>query len=282
MEAERAELKLKPESFSNLKALKLEKAESTKFQVSSHLYISCFKRDYKSFWRQGKPVFIRENEVLISNYALKVEERESAAIENLKVPAKMLACFINERLPICLSSNLPTHIYEWPELHLKVDSPLAQSLSHLGFNLAMFGNIVTKQNHLCQLLHSLFQSLDPELFKILNRLKGLKPSSRQELMQKVRLVNEYMLQNLAEDLSLESLSDFIGYSHYHFQRQYKLAMGISPTRKLSLLRLEKAQKLINNTDYRLKEIAGLVGYNDLPTFSKAYKRYYGESPTFAR
>jgi|GEM_PF-5590609 len=55
-------------------------------------------------------------------------------------------------------------------------------------------------------------------------------------------------------------------------------MGISPTKQLSLWRLEKAIELIRHTDNNSKEIAGLIGYNYLPTFSKAFKREYGVSP----
>ena len=282
MEIPRADYNLKSENFSNLNASKLKEDLDSKFQVKADLFLICFNKDHKSFWRHGKPVNIKAGEVLISNSGLEVKERESASFDILKVSAKMLACYINERLALCLKAQLPQIIYEWPEILVKPCSPLANAIADIPLRSSFSSDFSGKQALLSKVLKGLFQSLDLNLFNVINRLKNLKSSSRQELLQKVAMVNEYMHRNLAEDLGLEMMSDLVGYSHFHFQRQFKLAMGISPTKKLSFLRLKKAKELIKNTDYRLKEIAFMVGYNDLPTFSKAYKRQFGESPNLAR
>jgi AraC-like DNA-binding protein len=110
-------------------------------------------------------------------------------------------------------------------------------------------------------------------------IRALSFNSRQELLQKVARVNCYMRNNLNQDLNLESIASFAGYSHYHFQRQYKLATGLSPTKQLRIWRLEAALEHLKLNDLQLSAIADLVGYNDLPTFSKAFKQHYGQSPS---
>lgn len=57
---------------------------------------------------------------------------------------------------------------------------------------------------------------------------------------------------------------------------------LSPQKYLMRLRMEAAKKELQNTNSNLKEIAHKVGYGDEFTFSKAFKRYSGVSPTVFR
>lgn len=283
MEVFRVDYSFNSESFGLSKQIKLNEMEQSKrYQVKADLFILVFKKDQKSYWRQGKPVGIKQGQILLSNTCVDSNKCDTSAFLLLKIPAKKIECFVNERLAKKRKSSLPQSINEWPELLLKQDSDLAKIFTlRLTTLLESEQPLGWENQHilLIQLLNGLFQSISSELFWALERLKDHSSTSRQELLQKIATVNEFMHLNLSENLSLESLADLAGYSHFHFQRQYKLAMGISPTKQLSLWRLEKAIELIRSKENSLKEIAGLIGYNDLPTFSKAFKREYGISPT---
>lgn len=87
-----------------------------------------------------------------------------------------------------------------------------------------------------------------------------------------------MSENLSQNLQLEDIATHIGMSPFHFQRQYKKATGFSPSRKLVKYRMEKAKELIMAGNLRIVEIATFLADNDLPTFSKAFKREFGLSP----
>jgi AraC-like DNA-binding protein len=282
MEVLRADYSFNSESFGSLHGMKLNKMEGSKrYKVEADLFLLVFKKDQKSFWRQGKPVGIKQGQILLSNTTVDSNKCDTSAFFLLKIPAQKIECFVNERLAEKRKSFLPQSINEWPELLLKKDSDLAEIFTSRLTTLLELEQPRRKEDQqslFIQLLNGLFHSVSTELFWALERLKDFSIASRQELLQKVATVNEYMHLNLSENLSLETLADLAGYSHFYFQRQYKFAMGISPTKQLSLWRLEKAIELIRHTDNNLKEIAGLIGYNDLPTFSKAFKREYGISP----
>tara|TARA_R110002050_G_scaffold43127_3_gene103629 strand:+ start:1370 stop:2230 length:861 start_codon:yes stop_codon:yes gene_type:complete len=280
MELLRADYSFSSDRYGATRGLTIGGVERSKrHTIKADLFLLLVKKDQKAFWRQGKPVSIKSGEVVILNSHLDIASFDKSVFHLIKIPAKKAECFVNEKLTKTLALNLPRCINEWPELLLKNGSLLAKNLLNLQAQLEEMPQRSLEQETLfCQVLESLFNSISLELFWALERLKDCNTASRQELIQKVATVNEFMHSNLAEDLSLEKLADLVGYSHFHFQRQYKSAMGISPTKQLSLWRLNKAIELIRNTDYRLKEIAGLVGYNDLPTFSKAFKRQYGVSP----
>lgn len=248
-------------------------------QVDSELYLAYFKRDIKSFWRFGKPVKVCTGDILCSNSAIAFNHLGIEDIFLVRFSLKKLKCFINEQLNPTLKDQLPDIISEWPELILRCDELTGSFDYQVLIDFVNESERKSIGHEQCRSLLSLFFSqLDFELFSALENLKELNTSSRQELVQKVALVNNFMKENLDSSLSLQSLASLVDYSQYHFQRKYKQALGISPTRKLSNLRLTKALTLIKNSDRRLSEIASQLGYSDLPTFSKAFKRYHGKSP----
>lgn len=64
----------------------------------------------------------------------------------------------------------------------------------------------------------------------------------------------------------------------HFSRLCVQHLGISPMRMVAQLRMEKARELLRSTNFPLKEIVGLVGYQNYFAFLTAFKRWYGSSP----
>jgi AraC-like DNA-binding protein len=48
------------------------------------------------------------------------------------------------------------------------------------------------------------------------------------------------------------------------------------------VRRDLAERYIDNPDYSVTEIAFLLGYNDTSAFSRAFRNWFGYSPTQAR
>ena len=64
---------------------------------------------------------------------------------------------------------------------------------------------------------------------------------------------------------------------------FKQEMGESPINYLIRIRMEKARNLLLQEEgYSVKEIACLVGYEDIYQFSKLFKKYYGVAPSYFR
>ena len=82
------------------------------------------------------------------------------------------------------------------------------------------------------------------------------------------------------DLRIEKLHSLCGISDTYFRRIFASKFGMSPSEYLQNERISYAKSLIESGDYgSIREISELVGYNDPLYFSKAFKRFYGLSPT---
>lgn len=83
-------------------------------------------------------------------------------------------------------------------------------------------------------------------------------------------------------LSLVALATELHTSPENLCRQFKQQNGLTPIRYRNQLRIKAARSLLRNTNLPCKAIANRLGYSDLYTFSKAYRRYVGHSPVKER
>jgi AraC family transcriptional regulator len=95
---------------------------------------------------------------------------------------------------------------------------------------------------------------------------------------RIRRVLDYIEDNIAEDISLESLAGIAGYSAFHFARKFTLAMGISPGRYISHRRLEAAMAELAAGKLPLAEIALNAQFSSQASFTRAFHRATGMAP----
>ncbi|MFC4775819.1 AraC family transcriptional regulator [Paenibacillus sp. GCM10023252] len=93
---------------------------------------------------------------------------------------------------------------------------------------------------------------------------------------------DYLDLHYADGISIEGTARFVGIDRAHFTKEFNKTYGISPMRYLQRLRMDEAIALLASTDYKLAEIAYSVGFGDLPTFSKAFKKHTGKTPSHYR
>ena len=96
---------------------------------------------------------------------------------------------------------------------------------------------------------------------------------------KLRKVEDYVGERLAEDISVEALADLVELSPFHFSRVFKQATGMSPLQFVTRERIVHAQKLIRETSRSLIEIALEVGYTSPSHFAQVFRRVIGVAPT---
>lgn len=94
---------------------------------------------------------------------------------------------------------------------------------------------------------------------------------------------EYLKSNYTEDINLPGLISDIPFNTTYFCRQFKIKTGMSPSKYLTKLRINKATQLLqNNPEVSIGEISELVGYNNQSYFSRIYKITTGISPVELR
>ena len=91
---------------------------------------------------------------------------------------------------------------------------------------------------------------------------------------------DYINSNLAEELSLESIASAAAFSTYHFHRIFSAMLGESLWNYTARLRLEKAAQLLTSTNkISITQIALDTGFSSSSVFSRAFKNYFGISPS---
>lgn len=101
------------------------------------------------------------------------------------------------------------------------------------------------------------------------------PEGSHPIEQEVR---QYCLDHLEEVLDVETLAQVTGYSRWHFSRIFEDATGVTPGKYVTHLRMRTALQMLQNTRWRIKEIAARCGYNDPSYFCKVFRSVHGKSP----
>jgi AraC-like DNA-binding protein len=79
--------------------------------------------------------------------------------------------------------------------------------------------------------------------------------------------------------TLEKLAEVAELSKYHFLRQFSQVVGMTPGAYLRTLRLCHAARKLRTTDLPILEVARSVGFADHPSFSRAFARHMGMTPS---
>jgi AraC family transcriptional regulator len=87
-----------------------------------------------------------------------------------------------------------------------------------------------------------------------------------------------MAEHVAEDFNLARLAAQAGLSKFHFDRLFKSAMGVSPSRYHLKLRMDAARRLLRETKKSVGAVALDVGYTNSSHFAQRFRRETGLSP----
>ncbi len=96
--------------------------------------------------------------------------------------------------------------------------------------------------------------------------------------QKLQPVVSYIRTEYANKISVAELEALAPYSYRNLQRVFKALFGETIGAFVSRLKVENGAKKLLYSSEGIKEIALTVGYADVASFSKAFKKYYGISP----
>ena len=99
---------------------------------------------------------------------------------------------------------------------------------------------------------------------------------------RVGRVLQYIDKHIHQALSLELLSSVATMSRFHFSRVFKECMGESVKAYVRRVKLEKASVDILLSEKKIKDIAKQYGFKNHATFSRAFKSYFGSSPSQQR
>ena len=89
----------------------------------------------------------------------------------------------------------------------------------------------------------------------------------------------YIGEHLQEPIYMSSLAACVNLSEKYFISFFKQTLGVTPAHYIIQAKMRKALEYLYERKYSVKEIATRVGYADIYTFSKAFKKIYGIPPS---
>ena len=90
---------------------------------------------------------------------------------------------------------------------------------------------------------------------------------------------EFIHSNYMLDISVEKIAHHLNLDRTYFSVIFKKKTGLSPKQYLLSYRMNIAANLIIKKHITVSVAANSVGYSDLYTFSKMFKRHFGVSPS---
>ena len=110
-------------------------------------------------------------------------------------------------------------------------------------------------------------------YSLLLKLAG---QSANTLAQKIK---NYMIQNFDRPITLADLCSAFNFSKNHIIKVFGAQYHKSPYRFLTEYRLEKARQLLLTTNHSCEQIAAACGFETYSVFFKAFRSYYGVTPS---
>ena len=95
----------------------------------------------------------------------------------------------------------------------------------------------------------------------------------------VKNVISYIQLKYSENVKIETIALSLGLNRSYLTRLFKEATGYSLQEYLLTYRMKMAIKMLSENVLSVSEIAEAVGYGDTFTFSKAFKRHFGQAPS---
>jgi len=97
-----------------------------------------------------------------------------------------------------------------------------------------------------------------------------------------RVITTYIEGHLAEQISLTTLAGLVSLSPYHFCRAFRQSFGTPPHRYHGSHRIERARTLLVESASSVTEIGLTVGFRETSSFTTAFRKATGQTPTAYR
>jgi AraC family transcriptional regulator len=104
-------------------------------------------------------------------------------------------------------------------------------------------------------------------------------------MEWVRSLNraiDYIEDHLLEELTCEEIAAHVYISNFHFQRCFSLLTGMTVGEYIRNRRLSLAGQYLAASDEKVVDVALKYGYETPESFTKAFTRFHGVTPTQAK
>ncbi len=90
----------------------------------------------------------------------------------------------------------------------------------------------------------------------------------------INYINKYY----SENITLGTVADNVFLSHAYFSRLFKSETGMTFSEYVNYVRIEESKKYLFDLEYKISEVAAMVGFADQSYYTKVFKKREGMSP----
>ncbi|MBU5674032.1 response regulator [Paenibacillus brevis] len=121
------------------------------------------------------------------------------------------------------------------------------------------------------------QALQQQMLRLNQFYYEFKCSYRntQDLNEAIRYIHE----NYHKPLDLAMVSNHVSLNYAYFSNLFKKNIGKGFAEYLRDVRLDKARKLLAETEHKIIEVSAMVGYESYKSFTRAFREVMGMQPT---
>ncbi|REE87522.1 two-component system response regulator YesN [Paenibacillus taihuensis] len=123
-------------------------------------------------------------------------------------------------------------------------------------------------------LEKLEQVLADDLIRFEQSLRELKQQTGNVIYE----IKKYVETHYQREISLQDIANHFYLSREYISRKFKQELGENLSEYIGRIRIAKAQRLLENPNMRVVQIAQMVGYQDEKYFSKVFKKLTGMTP----
>lgn len=136
----------------------------------------------------------------------------------------------------------------------------------------------TKEQGYLEILRAYVIELLVTIFRLCSKNKSLNNKIEVRRRHIIEKVIQHMKNNYEKDLKLEDLSTIAFLSPNYFCKLFKDYTGVTLSEYTQKIRIEEACHLLKETDKKVIDISGEVGYKDIKFFNEIFKRHTNMTP----
>ncbi|WP_062106363.1 AraC family transcriptional regulator [Bacillus niameyensis] len=222
----------------------------------------------------GKVQFTYENQKVVLEkgdifaiYPMVLHEYQYTT-QPLGTKLKMQWLAFNGPKSIYLLSRVGLNINR-PFLKNKMGTEIQQTLHKIQQSFQSLHTSTREQLLLPQLLYNVFYLL-----------AGPSKNSKTQITQPIIAQSlTFIDENFTKQITVLDVAHYVGLSRSYFTKLFTEELNSTPKEYIQKKRMKLSFQLLEEKQLTITEIAALVGYPNVYTFSRAFKKYYGQSPS---
>jgi len=112
----------------------------------------------------------------------------------------------------------------------------------------------------------------------IDAMRFAKAVTRRDVYERLHHSRDFITSHFRERITLDSMAQVACLNSYSYIREFKRLFGITPHKYLQQLRLQEAKQIITMSSCSVGEACRAVGFHDLSSFSKLFKKTFGVNP----